>query len=63
MVSQMHHAKGKGYLKWTHPRFPAALTTPQKVWSIWELVKLKKVAQLPGGYQPHKSTNTHLGGL
>ena len=44
MVNQMHRAKGKGYLKWTPhvPNLPtAALNTPQKVWSNWELVKLK----------------------
>ena len=42
MVNQM--AEGKGYLKWTPhgPNLPtAAPTTPQIVWSIWELVKLK----------------------
>ena len=46
MVNQMHRAKGKGYLKWTPhvPNLPTvALTTPQKVWSNWELVKLKKL--------------------
>ena len=44
MVNQMRRAKGKGCLKWTPygPNLPtAALTTPQKIWSIWELVKLK----------------------
>ena len=44
MVSHMHRAKGKGFLS-EHPHGPslptAALTIPQKVWSIWKLVKLK----------------------
>ena len=44
MVNQMPRANGKDYLKWT-PHVPilptATLTTPQKVWSILELVKLK----------------------